>query len=314
MKISRLIKTECCLLTEGAIIERIRRSDAGSLDPVLLHALHIYDADKKRKLHELHRQYLEIGRRHNLPMLAFTDTWRANIARLKESGMENTDVNGNCVRFLQEIVAEYGEYSDKVCIGGLIGCKGDAYRPEEALSELEAADFHSFQIDALARAGVDFLFAATIPSAGEAAGIANAMAASGLPYAISFVLNRQGRILDGTSLNEAISHIEGLSARPTLFYMANCCHPTFLEAALKELATKDAHLLKRLIGLQANTSSRDANELDNLGFMDSEDSDRFADLMLGVHQNFNLKILGGCCGTDDRHISAIAERLKRDRK
>ncbi len=314
MKISRLIKTGCCLLTEGAIIERIRRSDAGSLDPVLLHALHIYDADKKRKLHELHRQYLEIGRMHNLPMLVFTDTWRANIERLKESGVENTDVNGDCVRFLQEIVAEYGKYSDKVCIGGLIGCKGDAYRPEEALSEQIAQDFHSFQIDALALAGVDFLFAATIPSAGEAAGIANAMASNGLPYAISFVLNRQGCLLDGTALNEAIYYIDRQSAPPPLFYMANCCHPTFFESAMKDIAGKNIQLLKRIIGLQANTSSRDASELDNLEHLDSEDPNRLAGLMLDLHRNFNTKILGGCCGTDDRHISAIAEGLKRGRE
>lgn len=302
------------MLTEGAIIERIRRSDADSFDPVLPHALHIYDVHKKQKLEGLHRQYLEIGRRHDLPMLVFTDTWRANAARLKKAGVYDKDVNGDCVRFLQEIVAEYGKYSDKVCIGGLIGCKGDAYRPEEALSEQIAQDFHSFQIDALALAGVDFLFAATIPSAGEAAGIANAMASNGLPYAISFVLNRQGCLLDGTALNEAIYYIDRQSAPPPLFYMANCCHPTFFESAMKDIAGKNIQLLKRIIGLQANTSSRDASELDNLEHLDSEDPNRLAGLMLDLHRNFNTKILGGCCGTDDQHISAIAEGLKRGRK
>ncbi len=279
MKINELIKKEKPILTEGAIIERIRRADACSLDPVLLNSLHIYEAGRKRVLEGLHRQYLDIGKRHGLPMLAFTDTWRANIERLNGSGIKDKDVNGDCVRFLRGIAADYGEYAERIRMGGLTGCKGDAYRPEEALSEREARDFHSFQIGALARAGVDFLIAATLPSAMEAAGIAAAMAESGAPYVICFVLDRDGRVLDGTALIEAISHIDGRLAVPPLFYMANCCHPSFFEAALKDIAEKDMRLLKRVKGLQANTSSRPAAQLDKLEFLDSEDPGRFAALM-----------------------------------
>lgn len=298
------------VLTDGAIVERIKRSEVVQLDPVLFHASLVYTADGRRTLAGLHRQYLEIGRRYELPMLTFTDTWRANSDRLKEAGIAGKDVNGDCARFLREIVHDYGAYADKVFIGGLIGCKGDAYRSEEALSEQEALSFHSFQVNSLAAAEVDFLFAATIPSLSEAAGMAAAMAASGIPYVVSFVLNRIGLIIDGTSLNRAISIIDRDVSPPPLFYMANCCHPTFYEAALKDIAAKDSRLLHRIIGLQANTSSRDVDKLDNLCFLDSEAPDVFADLMISLHQNFGTRILGGCCGSDDRHIAAIAERFK----
>jgi homocysteine S-methyltransferase len=124
------------------------------------------------------------------------------------------------------------------------------------------------------------------------------------------VLSRTGRILDGTPLNRAISIIDREVSPPPLFYMANCCHPTFYEAALKDIVANDSRLLHRIIGLQANTSSRDADELDTLGFLDSEAPDVFADSMIGLHQNFGTRILGGCCGSDDRHIAAIADRFK----
>jgi homocysteine S-methyltransferase len=311
-RLLRLMGSGCCVLAEGAIVERIKRLEAEDiqLDPVLAHAPLVYTAKGRRALAGLHRQYLEIGRRRELPMLTFTDTWRANSARMKEAGLAGKEVNGDCVRFLREIVSDYGAYADMVFIGGLIGCKGDAYRPVEALSKQEALAFHRSQVDALTAAEVDFLFAATIPSLSEAIGMAAAMASSGVPYVVSFVLNRVGLILDGTPLNRAISLIDRDVSPPPLFYMANCCHPSFYEAALKNIAGKDNRLLDRIIGLQANTSLRDADELDKLGFLDSEDPDVFADLMIDLHQNFGTRILGGCCGTDDRHIEAIAERFK----
>jgi homocysteine S-methyltransferase len=308
-KALRLAEAGYSALTEGAIVERIRRLDSSLLDPYLAHAPFVYSAAGRSILADLHRQYIEIGRRHDLPILVFTDTWRANYSRLEKAGMAGKDVNGDCVRFLREIIQEYGDYADKVYIGGLIGCKGDAYKPDEALPEQEASSFHSFQINALAMAGVDFLFASTVPSLPEAAGMAAAMASTGVPYVISFMLNRGGLVLDGAPLHEAISIIDqGVYPAP-LFYMANCCHPSFHESALRNIAGKDPRLLDRITGLQANTSAREAHELDNLGFLDSEDPGAFADLMIALYRDFGARILGGCCGTDHRHIAAIADAL-----
>lgn len=301
--------TDQIVLTEGAVVERILRSDPEMLDPELAHARAIYSERGRRLLAGIHRQYLDIGRRYDLPLLVFTDTWRASADRLRRAGMAGWDMNGDCARFLRGIVQEYGEYAGKVVLAGLIGCKGDAYKPEEALSMREAASFHAYQVEALITAGVDLLFAATIPSVSEATGMAAAMAASGLPYAISFVLAGDGRILDGTTVRKAIETIDESTAPRPLFYMANCCHPAFFEAAMRDLQ-EDAALLHRIIGLQANTSTKDAGERDSLTHLDQEDPEKFAESMLGLHRTFGTRVLGGCCGTDDRHILALAEQCK----
>lgn len=308
--LSHLLETERCILTEGAVVERIRRSGTTSLDPVLVHASFVYTAEGRRTLTALHNQYFAIGRRYDLPMLTLTDTWRANAERLAASPLRGIDVNGDCVRFLREIAQGHGPYAGKILLGGLIGCKGDAYRPEEALSEQEARSFHAFQVDALAAAGVDFLFASTMPALPEAAGVAAAMASSGMPYVISFVLNRAGAILDNTPLDSAIAFIDGRGFPPPLFYMANCCHPSYYRAGMTKIADRDPGTLQRIIGLQANTSAKDAQERDALAFLDSEAPDVFADAMMSIRDDFGARVLGGCCGSDDRHIAAIAKRIR----
>lgn len=312
MKFADLLDCKTIALTEGAVIERVRRSYPGLLDPELLNAPLIYHPDGRAVLTDLHRQYLDIGRRYDLPMLVFTDTWRAGSERLKRAGMTDRNVNADCVLFVRTILEEYGEYAGKVFVGGLIGCRGDAYRPEEALSEEEAASFHAEQIERLADAGAGFLCAATIPSITEARGMAAAMSRTGTPYIISFILNRGGQLLDGTPLHAAVASIDGAVDPAPAFYMANCCHPTFYETALKGFSRDDARLLRRVIGLQANTSSRDAGELDNLPHLDSEEPAAFAASMMALHRDFGTRILGGCCGTDDRHIAAIARDYAKD--
>ncbi len=299
------------ILIEGSIIERIRRSAPHLLDPWLINAPLVYDNSGREILANLHRQYINISLRHNLPVLIFSDTWRANSERLKDSSLSKKDVNADCVHFLRTTIQEYGEYSSKILLGGLMGCRGDAYDPKGALSERDAESFHEYQAFSLAAAKVDFLFAATIPSLSEAAGMAAAMSRTGVPYVISFVLNRSGLILDGTSLQRAIGDIDASTSPAPLFYMANCCHPTFYRAALTQLARERSTMLHRLIGLQANTSAKDAGELNDLPYLDSEEPVFFAESMIGLHKEFGTRILGGCCGTDDRHIAAIASAYNR---
>ena len=308
-KLRRLLNQSDVLLTEGSVIERIKRFGHVPLDSILAHAPFVYRADGRAALADLHRQYIAIGQRYGLPLLTFTDTWRANAERLRTAGLADRDVNGDCVRFLRGIVAETGANADRICIGGLIGCKGDAYRPSEALAADQAELFHTPQIASLAAAGVDFLFAATLPALSEAIGIARAMCASGVPYAISFVLNRNGCVLDGTPLDEAVAALDGGVPTPPLFHMANCCHPTHFRAAMVNAVKKNERLRNRILGLQANTSSKDFAELDNLAVLDSEDPESFANAMIALHRDFGTRILGGCCGSDDRHISEIAKRL-----
>ncbi len=299
------------ILTEGALIERLRRDAAVSLDPHVLHAGFVYDEGGRRALRGLYRQYLDIGLAADLPMIVCTPTWRANPVRLRLADLADRDANGDGARFVAAIRDEYDAYARQVFIGGLIGCAGDAYKPEEGLSTAAATAFHVTQTVALATAGVDFLFAATLPNVDEALGMAHAMAACRIPYVVSFVLQRDGRLLDGIPLHQAVTMIDEAANPRPLFFMANCVHPRVFEAALASEVSRSGSVHERVIGLQANTSMRSPDELDGRGEVDpGEGPEALANAMLRLRRRFGTKVLGGCCGTDDRHIAWIARRAK----
>ncbi|MBU0718037.1 MAG: homocysteine S-methyltransferase family protein, partial [Planctomycetes bacterium] len=281
-------------------------------DPHIAHAGLIYRTDGQAALERLYRSYLDVGRAFDLPMLTFTPTWRANPERLQAAGFtDGDDVNGDAFRFLSAIRDSYGEYASRVMVGGLMGCAGDAYNPAEALSAEDAVLFHRQQVHALADAGVDLLAAATLPVAGEAVGIARAMAECAIPYLLGFVVRPAGTLLDGTPLSDIVSRIDVEVEPAPLGYMINCVHPRVCMEALRHATGQDASLRGRVLGLQANTSAKSPEELDGLAHLDATESpEEFAEAMLSVHHRFGIKILGGCCGTDDRHIRAIAERIR----
>lgn len=211
---------------------------------------------------------------------------------------------------MASIRAEYDAYADRVWIGGLIGCRGDAYRPAEGLSRGEAAGFHASQVRALASAGADFLLAATLPNAGEAGGMALAMAATGLPYVVSFVVRRDGRLLDGTPLGEAVGAIDATVQPRPAWYMVNCVHPSVFEAALLSACNRQGGVGERVLGLQANASPKSPEDLEGLDHVDADPPEVLADAVLRVRRRLGTRILGGCCGTDHRHIEQIARRAR----
>ena len=308
MRFAEVIRAESLILTEGALIERLRRNASVPLDPHVLHAGFIYSEAGRDALRRLYKQYLDIGMAADLPMIVCTPTWRANPVRLRRAGLADRDVNGDGVRFVASIRDEYGPYAKRVLIGGLVGCARDAYKPEEGLRAEEAATFHGAQARALAAAAADCLLAATLPSAGEARGIAAAMAACGVPYVLSFVVTGDGRLLDGTKLCDAIGAIDRVVSPRPLFYMVNCVHPTVFAAALESASSHSWRVHDRVIGLQANASAKSPEELEGLSYVDADPPEVLADAMLRVHRRFGTKILGGCCGTDHRHIEWIARR------
>ena len=294
------------VLTEGSVYERLRRHPAVDFDPYLAHAGLLYETSAADVLAQVHRQYLDIGQQYNLPMVALTDTWRASRERIDRSRFKGRAVNQDNARFLCAMREGYGQEAAPLFIAGLMGCRGDAYRPEEALSKDAAAAFHAYQAQALAETDVDFLMAATLPAFSEAHGMATAMAATGRPYVLSFVLRRDGALLDGTLLRHVIEEIDATVARPPTGYFVNCVHPTVLHAALIAGEIEERGLLDRLIGFQANTSARSPEELVHLEELETEEPTTFAASMLQIHQRFDIPILGGCCGTDTRHIERLA--------
>ena len=203
----------------------------------------------------------------------------------------------------------YGVYAQKVVICGLLSCQGDAYNPEEALKADVAHEFHTWQAMKLAEAGVDLLLAATLPAFSEATGLASALAATGKPYIVSFVIRPEGALLDGTPLKNAIAAIDDAVIPKPLAYQVNCTHASIFKAALLHEVNSSSLVRERVVGLLANTAALNPEELDNSDGLVEEEPEIFGQSVAGLHGELGMKILGGCCGTDHRHIRYLATRL-----
>ena len=298
------------IITEGSIIERLKREFNYPLDDTLSNAKMIYEYDGRILLEKIYREYIDLAFSSNLPIIILTPTWRANKERTSKENVDLKTINSDAFTFVDNIRKSYGRFSEKIYIGGLTGCKGDAYKPEEALSENESYHFHKEQMLILADAGVNFLLASTLPALTEAIGITKAMSETEKDYVISFVIRDNGKLLDGTLLTDAIKLIDDSVATPPLFYLTNCIHPDVLHKSFINLKDEDDILRKRLFGIQANASDKSPEELDTLENLDADSQDNWAQGMVDLNKKYNLKILGGCCGTDARFISSIVELLK----
>ncbi|MDX2492137.1 homocysteine S-methyltransferase family protein [Desulfosarcina sp.] len=298
-----------CILGEGAIIERLRRNSDFELDPHIVNSAFIYDDPKRESLAAIYRQYLDIGRQFNLPLILSTPTWRASRERISEAGCADKDVNGDNFRFLDELRNECGPYAKKVAVGGLLSCRGDAFNPDEALSAPEARKFHAWQAEKLAEAGVDFLLAATLPVLSEAIGLSAALSKTGMPYIISFVARPQGTLIDGTPLKDAIQSIDAAVSPKPLTYIVNCTHASIFKQALFDEVNSSPLVRQRIGGLLANTAALKPEELDESENLVTEAPEIFGQLVGDLKNHLGMKILGGCCGTDDRHIRQLAKRL-----
>ncbi|MBN2428462.1 MAG: homocysteine S-methyltransferase family protein [Deltaproteobacteria bacterium] len=298
-----------CILGEGAVIERLRRNTNLALDPHLVNAAFIYSEESRSALESICRQYLEIGREYDLPLLVSTPTWRANRERIAMAGFEDFDVNGDNAKFLNDLRAGYDSYAEKVIICGLMSCRGNAYAPVEALDVAEAQAFHSWQAEKLAKSEVDVILASTLPAISEATGLALALAATGKPYLISFVVRPEGTLLDGTPLHLAINAVDTSVKQKPFAYMINCTHASFARAALLQPTNSSPLVRQRIVGLLANTAALSPEKLDDSVSLVEEEPADFANTVAALHRDLGLKILGGCCGTDDQHIRALAAQL-----
>ena len=281
---------------EAAIVESLRRSSEIDLHPLLVNAPLIYEEAGRKALRRIYQNYIDIALEAKIPFLMCTPTWRTNQARVSETNI-NTSINIDAVDFLKELRGSQKNGKENIKIGGLIGCKNDCYQPQEALSANEAEQFHRWQIEQLKQGGVDFIIAETLPNIEEAVGIAKAIESSGLPYFISFVISRDGCLLDGTDLNTAIKLIDENTQQRPLGLMVNCAYPSFLCAA-----SQPPGVFKRLVGYLANASSKDHCDLDGAPELFGESVSDWGNSMMELHSTYGVKILGGCCGTGDEHL------------
>ena len=307
MRFEEALKNAPVILTEGAVIERINRQPGVELDPFIANAGLIYDEAGKKVMERIYRQYMDIGLKYQLPIIVSAPTWRASSERICKSAYKDyTNIVRDGVTFVSKIRQNYSDYADNIFVAGLMACRGDAYSPREALSAEEAKTYHQLQAQQLAEAGAEFILAATLPAVSEAIGMAAALSQCGLPYGLSFVIRSNGTVLDSTPIQTAIEAIDAAVDPRPLFYQINCVHPAVFREAIKNSES----ISDRLMGLQANTSAKSPEELDGLEYLETTEPKEFAESIVSLHTQFGLKILGGCCGTDHRHIEEIAKLIR----
>ncbi len=262
------------------------------------------DERGRAALRDWYRGFIDLARRHGVGFTLDTPTWRASRSwaeRLGRPQAEIDDLNRAAVEFALALRAESGA-ATPIAVCGTVGPQGDAYRPARHLSVAEATDYHAAQIGVLAAAGVDMIGAYTLSFVDEAIGIARAAAAAGVPASISFTVETDGRLPDGEPLAEAVERLDAETGASAAFLMVNCAHPSHFGPAL----LAGGAWRERIAGVRANASRRSHAELDSLPELDSGDPDRLAveyrDLVEALP---SLSVLGGCCGTDARHIAAI---------
>lgn len=296
------------ILMEGALSERLKREYHMRLDsPVAIAGL-VYSKKGREALYQLWREYIEIAANYNMPFIATTPTRRANKDRVKKSNYNRNVILDN-VNFLKSVRSNFPK--TEMYIGGLMGCKGDAYKADEILDRKEAEEFHGWQANLFRDAGVDFLYAGIMPALKEALGMADAMAKTGLPYIISFMLRNDGCLIDGSRLCDAIQIIDNSIEKKPLCFMTNCIHPIVVSEALSYDFNQNICVKERFRGIQANTSAMVPELLDGSEVLIGTEPEELAVDVVKLQNMMNISICGGCCGTDARHIEEIAKKLSK---
>ena len=303
MTFAKLLEDNSLMLTECAVSERLRRMPDIELDPVLFNTVLIYDPVGRKRLEQIYLSYRRVAEEAKLPILLCAPTWRVDRERIELAGVPQS-INRDAVAFMKRFKAQHETGHSALVAGALIAPKNDCYSADLGLSRSESAEFHGWQIDELAGSDAEVIIAQTIPSVSESLGMSDRLAVSGKPYIISFVINRFGRVLDGTPLAEAIDQVDQASVSPPAGYMVNCVYPTFLD--MRELSSG---FLCRLVGIQANASSRDHDQLDGADQLQQDPLQDWGQNMLKLHRDHGLKILGGCCGTDHTYLQFLVDNL-----
>lgn len=250
--------------------------------------------------------YVDIARRHGTALVLETPTWRASHdwgRRLGYSSAALRAVNIAAVEQLRALRDAHGRGQPPITISGNLGPRSDGYAPTTVMTPTESAAYHSEQIRALADGGADLITALTITYVDEAIGIVHAAVEHSMPIVISFTVETDGSLPSGQALEAAIAELDAATAGAAKYVMVNCAHPTHFSVVLDP----GSPALGRIRGVRGNASTRSHAELDEADELDEGDpvalSAHYRELLALLP---NLTIMGGCCGTDDRHIEAIA--------
>jgi homocysteine S-methyltransferase len=252
-------------------------------------------------------RYIQIAKSAELGFILESPTWRASTDWGTKLGYSETAlaaINEDAIALMKELRDRHETSKTPMVISGCIGPRGDGYVASEVMTPSEAEAYHNLQVHAFARAGADMVTAITMTNANEAIGVTRAAAAAGLPVVISFTVETDGKLPTGQDLMDGIAEVDAATGKAPAYYMINCAHPTHFSASLSE---RDAWS-KRVRGIRANASKRSHQDAPDLDAGDpAELGSEYRDLL---RRHPHINVLGGCCGTDHRHIEQISQACR----
>jgi S-methylmethionine-dependent homocysteine/selenocysteine methylase len=265
------------------------------------------DEAGRSRLRDYYRSYIAIANTVRSGFIFESPTWRASrdwAEKLGYSPDELAFMNRASVALMAAMREEHETPESPMVLSGCVGPRGDGYVPGDTMGVLEAEAYHTEQIRTFAESEADMVTAITMNYVEEAIGIAYAAKAMGMPSAISFTVETDGRLPTGQPLKEAIEMVDAETNDAPAYYMINCAHPSHFADVL----TPGETWVTRIRGLRANASECSHAELDAATELDDGDPVKLGrEYRAMVKAMPHITVLGGCCGTDHRHVEAIAK-------
>lgn len=260
-------------------------------------------------LYEYYRRYAKIARKHETGFILESATWRASRdwgEKLGYSAGALSGMNHKCIELLRYVRDEFENGTSQFVISGCLGPRGDGYNATEKMTAIEAGKYHYTQIKTFSETEADMVAAFTLTYAAEAIGITRAAESSGLPVAIGFTVETDGRLPSGQTLKDAIEQVDKATGDLPAYYMINCAHPTHFNDVLSE----GGPWLERIRAILANASTKSHAELDEAEELDAGNPVDLGNRYAWFRRHLkNFNIIGGCCGTDHRHIEEICKAV-----
>jgi homocysteine S-methyltransferase len=254
------------------------------------------------------RGFLGLANTTGAGLILDSQTWKAHMHWAKDLGASEEDLRQathDSVAFISDLRNEFSSNEKPILLSGLIGPRGDAYAPEEAVAADEAERYHAKQIGWLAETDVDMVTALTFTQSDEAIGVVRAAKKAGLPIVVSFTVETDGKLPTGQPLGEAIRTVDDATDRAAAYFMVNCAHPDhFFHVLGDEIWTR------RIRGIRCNASRKSHAELDQSEVLDDGDPVELGEQYRAIKERLSwLNVFGGCCGSDLRHVKQIAKAL-----
>ena len=291
-------------LTDGGIETTLIFHDGIDL-PLFASFVLLETEDGRRALTNYYKRHIAVARAHGLGFILESPTWRSSRDWGQKLGYSADDlnrINAEAIFLMRTLRNRYESSVSPLVISGCVGPRGDGYVPGELMTSSEARDYHAPQIAAMAQAGADIVTAVTMNNTPEATGIALAAKDQSVPAVIAFTVETDGALATGQSLADAIREVDSVTDGYPIYFMINCAHPDHFDHVLRD----GGDWVNRIGGVRANASRMSHAELDESEVLDDgnpaelgEDYRRLMDLLP------NLRVMGGCCGTDHRHVDAM---------